>query len=412
MKVSRKVGRRKHSRSSSVSRRRFRNNKNKKSGYKKRYAKTQKGGKRGRGQKRMGARTHKRGKRFHMGGVGKWNDNSWKNDVASGLLVYQKDRTGSITSETKPCRVTLEKISDLIKRPGENGYQGENFIRFKVTMKRYKDGVTTDGVTTDLDFNKIFTIYFAFGYVPPHFGGGGQYATKWFLFQTTESREPIEPILQTLFYWDRDRNGFYPHKEIRMPAEVNTNTGKVSIKLPEEFKGIIGHDIPDKQKPDKYIFWGEQMGFSNWVDDSRSNVDFFNSLATQMYRIVRTTERDALARPAPATPPPPAAAEPATAPSPPSLASAELDASDDDAQAILASPPAVAEPALASPPAVAEPDLAPQQPNVVSAAEVLASDDAVKSSNLLGEPNVLRTEANTTDNLDEDNPTMPRRLPA
>jgi hypothetical protein len=44
MKVSRKVGRRSRS---SVSRRRFRNNKNKKSGYKKRYAKTQRGGARG-----------------------------------------------------------------------------------------------------------------------------------------------------------------------------------------------------------------------------------------------------------------------------------------------------------------------------------------------------------------------------
>lgn len=67
MKVSRKLGRRKHSRSSSVSRRRLRNKKSR-SGYKKRYAKTQKGGKRGRGQKRMRARTHKRGKRFHKGG--------------------------------------------------------------------------------------------------------------------------------------------------------------------------------------------------------------------------------------------------------------------------------------------------------------------------------------------------------
>ena len=72
MKVSRKVARRSRKHTSSISRRRFRNNKNKKSGYKKRYAKTQKGGKygkRGRGQKRMGACTHKRGKRFHRGGV-------------------------------------------------------------------------------------------------------------------------------------------------------------------------------------------------------------------------------------------------------------------------------------------------------------------------------------------------------
>ena len=327
MKVSRKVGRRSRKHTSSISRRRLRSKKSyKKNSYRKKY--TQRGGKRGRGYKRM------RVKMVHRGGAGKWNNTTWKEVkgnpstiIASGLLVYQKDRIGSITIETKPCRVTLEKTSDLIKiLPGENGYQGENFIRFKVTMKRYRDGVNIGGVTTDSDFNKIFTIYFAFGYVTHHADDTGQYANEWFLFQTTEDNKNIE---QTLLYWDRDLNGFYPHKETRMPAKVNT--GKVSIKLPEEFKGIIGLDIPDKPKPDKYIFWGEKMGLTNLADASRSNVDFFNSLATQMYRIVRTTEYNALfARPAPATPPP----------------------------------------------AAAEPALAPQQPNVVSAAEVLAPDAA------------------------------------
>ena len=62
MKVSRKLGRRKHSRSSFVSRRRLRNKKSR-SGYKKRYAKTQRGG--GRSRSKYG---HKRGKRFHRGG--------------------------------------------------------------------------------------------------------------------------------------------------------------------------------------------------------------------------------------------------------------------------------------------------------------------------------------------------------
>ena len=70
MKVSRKVGRRKHSRGSSISRRRFRNNKNKKSSYKKRYTKTHRGG--CWSAKKGGARSrkygHKRGKRFHRGG--------------------------------------------------------------------------------------------------------------------------------------------------------------------------------------------------------------------------------------------------------------------------------------------------------------------------------------------------------
>ena len=61
MKVSRKVGRRKHSRSSSISRRRLRNKKSRR-GYKKRYAKTQRGGARSR---KYG---DKRGKRFHRGG--------------------------------------------------------------------------------------------------------------------------------------------------------------------------------------------------------------------------------------------------------------------------------------------------------------------------------------------------------
>ena len=64
MKVSRKVGRRSRS---SISRRRLRNKKSKNS-YRKNNAKTQKGGKRGPGQKRMRVRTHKRARRFHRGG--------------------------------------------------------------------------------------------------------------------------------------------------------------------------------------------------------------------------------------------------------------------------------------------------------------------------------------------------------
>lgn len=69
MKVTRKVGRRSRY---SVSRRRLRNSKNKKSGYKKRYGKTHKRGYWS-GAKKGGARSrkysHKRGKRFHRGGV-------------------------------------------------------------------------------------------------------------------------------------------------------------------------------------------------------------------------------------------------------------------------------------------------------------------------------------------------------
>ena len=71
MKVSRKLGRRKHSRSSFVSRRRLRNKKSR-SGYKKRYAKTQRGGARSR---KYG---DKRGKRFHRGGENEFSCDEFK----------------------------------------------------------------------------------------------------------------------------------------------------------------------------------------------------------------------------------------------------------------------------------------------------------------------------------------------
>ena len=67
MKVSRKVGRRKRASSVSVSRRRLRNKKSK-SGYRKKHAKTQRGGKRGKCT-RTRSRGYKRGRRFHRGGV-------------------------------------------------------------------------------------------------------------------------------------------------------------------------------------------------------------------------------------------------------------------------------------------------------------------------------------------------------
>ena len=104
MKVSRKVARRKHSRSSFVSRKRFRNKKSR-SGYRKKHTKTQKGGKRGRGQKRMGARTHKRGKRFHRGGV---EVDCYESlfGTKDSLLRYKKEGTIS-TPDTKPFNVEV-----------------------------------------------------------------------------------------------------------------------------------------------------------------------------------------------------------------------------------------------------------------------------------------------------------------
>jgi hypothetical protein len=93
MKLSRKVGRRSRKHTSSISRRRLRNKKTK-SGYKKKYAKTQKGGKRCRSYKRV--RTHKRGRRFHRGGG--FNCNRFKD--YHGRRVYYGD-TDLITYNKK-----------------------------------------------------------------------------------------------------------------------------------------------------------------------------------------------------------------------------------------------------------------------------------------------------------------------
>ena len=100
MKVSRKVGRRKHSRSSSISRRRLRNKKSR-SGYKKRYAKTQRGGARSR---KYG---DKRGKRFHRGGTDfivpsfiKENDNLRRVGTFNFVTITD-DKTGNVQEEKK-----------------------------------------------------------------------------------------------------------------------------------------------------------------------------------------------------------------------------------------------------------------------------------------------------------------------
>ena len=101
MKVSRKAGRRSRF---SVSRRRLRNKKSR-SGYRKNNTKTQKGGKRGRGQKRMRARTHKRGKRFHRGGM---PDECYLElgKLENKLLRYKKEGPLS-TPDTKPFDATI-----------------------------------------------------------------------------------------------------------------------------------------------------------------------------------------------------------------------------------------------------------------------------------------------------------------
>ena len=84
MKVSRKVARRSHrSRYSSVSRRRLRNKKSR-SGYKKKHAKTQRGGARSR---KYG---HKRGKRFHRGGIKL--DKECYTELTSSLAGYDSEK--------------------------------------------------------------------------------------------------------------------------------------------------------------------------------------------------------------------------------------------------------------------------------------------------------------------------------
>ena len=91
MKVSRKVGRRSRS---SISRRRLRNKKSR-SGSKKKH--TQRGGKRGPGQKRMRVRTHKRGRRFHRGGVN-CVDTATPDDK---IITISIDTSGVITPDPK-----------------------------------------------------------------------------------------------------------------------------------------------------------------------------------------------------------------------------------------------------------------------------------------------------------------------
>jgi hypothetical protein len=106
MKITRKVGRRKHSRHSSISRRRLRNNKNKKS-----YGKTHKGGCwSGSKTKKGGARSrkygHKRGKRFHRGGVGCENVNfqnftEESSTSGSGIIYKSKSKNNIILTYRK-----------------------------------------------------------------------------------------------------------------------------------------------------------------------------------------------------------------------------------------------------------------------------------------------------------------------
>ena len=142
MKVSRKVARRSRKHTSSISRRRFRNNKNKKSGYKKRYAKTQKGGKygkRGRGQKRV--RTHKRGKRFHRGGFpctfNQNKDGNLELVIQGQELFFKKN---GILFQGDPS----QKFDVTIRIRGSNKDRDSNSLVFSVVFTRQTRGSKYD----------------------------------------------------------------------------------------------------------------------------------------------------------------------------------------------------------------------------------------------------------------------------
>jgi hypothetical protein len=233
--------------------------------------------------------------RVKKGGVG---EEHWEEEVtwtkvdgnppkkqAKGLLVYKKDSTFSLTSESKHFRVTLETQPDLSKVINLNS------IKFEVTMERYKKG-------DDGEVDKVFKIYFNFSYSPlpqylidrnAHMSATSHFRddTNYYLTQLTEDGQPITQSVRVL---EPDYTYITKLRRV-MPAVFNPNTNRVSINLPEKFSNIKGYDnIINKSKSDNYIFYGETIGLlTNWPDDDKSNTAFFNSLATQMYIILKDT---------------------------------------------------------------------------------------------------------------------------
>ena len=251
--------------------------------------------------------------RVKKGGVDEkhWEKVQWTNVVkdnpskkqATGKLVYKKDSTFSLTSESKYFRVILETQSGLIEvtdHPPYPPYPPYNYMKFKVTMERYKDD-------DKIEVDKIFTVYFDFGYIPPsealnnRLGKLDLWANnpdkiRWFLFQTTEDGKRIEQkdirVLADITRRDNISVNFVSHYE--MPALVDTKTNSVSFNFPEKFSNITGYDKSNKSKSDNYIFYGTTIGLLiNGPDDDKSNTAFFNSLATEMYRKVKRVALDA-----------------------------------------------------------------------------------------------------------------------
>ena len=218
-------------------------------------------------------RTYKRGKRFQRGGE---DDDPWKvipwtevrevgevgegnppKKQATGLLVYKKDSTFSLTSESKYFLVTLETLSGIVTSKHHNHF---NFMKFKVTMERYKDD-------DKKEVDKTFTVYFAFGYYT------GDLVGNYYLIILDESGN--NTVKYT--FWDQ---GAFQHTDL-MPVSVFD--GRINhIALPKEFSNIIGYDNPYNTKYDKYIFYVEYKD-----KNDKTNYYFIRSLATEMYNIFK-----------------------------------------------------------------------------------------------------------------------------
>ncbi len=233
--------------------------------------------------------------RVKKGGVDEkhWENEQWivvdgdpSKKQATGRLVYKKDSTFSLTSESKHFLVTLETEPDLIEVTSDHPY---NYMKFKVTMERYKDG-------DKREVDKVFEVYFSFGYsvpqgnlfAPPGYSTAPGKPSQYYLIQLTEAGRPIK---QSLRVYHSVEKIYHTVQEQQMQLLYNGLTKRLYIKLPEKFSNIKGYDdISNKLQSDNYIFYGTTISLlTNWPDDDKSNTAFFNSLATQMYIILTNT---------------------------------------------------------------------------------------------------------------------------
>ena len=259
---------------------------------------------RGTGDRGHTKKTHRkiyRG-RVKKGGVDetRWENEQWtnvkdnpSNIEATGKLVYKKDSTFSLTSESKYFRVILETQPELIEVTSDH-HPPYNYMKFKVTMERYKDGDKREVDKREVD--KVFEVYFSFGYIVPQdnlFASPG-YSTapgkpsQYYLIQLTETGIQIKQNLRVYKYPEKI---YQTEQRIHMQLLFDNLTKRYYINFPEKFSNIKGYDdISNKSKSDNYIFYGTTIGLvTNWPDDDKSNTAFFNSLATQMYIILTNT---------------------------------------------------------------------------------------------------------------------------